>query len=303
MGHRTAKASSMLSKMKYKGITSVGISNRATVKILYATIIPSLIYGMESFYLTKSQYEALDTFAADALKYKPTQEDSDKPLWNLFEKDMVPPSTLVKIAKLKLVHKIRNLPEEHLLSKLHSNKNTRIFKETKAIMKKWNSIEGLQEAIDKNKRSTMKLHLKELKGDIVDLSYMISIRESHMTELPLRLPRLTHEITKQLLHQRKKSLVLSSDKGPCLLCHNPMINGSHTHFYLECHNLARQLRENSIWNSTNTYDNELTEHLKGLPKPDLMMYLLGFEQFGNKEMNNVVLKTSYDFFTKFTHIL
>ena len=74
------------------GITTVGISNRAAVKILYATIIPSLIYGMESLYLTKSQYEKLDTFVADALKINPTTEESEIPIWNLFETDMAPPS-------------------------------------------------------------------------------------------------------------------------------------------------------------------------------------------------------------------
>ncbi len=304
MGHRTAKAGSMLSKMKYKGISTVGISNRAAVKILYATIVPSLVYGMESFYLTKSQYEQLDTFVADALRINPTVEDRDKPVWNLFETDMVPSSVLVKIVKVKLGHKTCNLPEEHLLSKLHSGKGTRIVQEIKAIMKEWCSVEGLQETVSKNKKSTMKLHLKELKQDLIEKSYMNSIKGSYLIELPQQLAKLQYDTKSLLLRQRKKSMVLSIEKGMCLVCHTgQMVNEKHTHQYLECHNLPRQLREKNIWTQLDTYDTELTEHLQGLSKPDLMMYLLGYQQFGNKVMSLVVLQTAHAFFEQFTLVL
>jgi len=303
MGHRTAKAGSMLSKMKYKGICTVGIGNKAAVRILYATIIPSLIYGMESFYLTQKQYAQLDTFVADALKIKPTAAESARPVWNLFETDMVPPSVLIKLAKLKLKHTICNLSKDTLLSKLHSSKKTRIFAETKAIMKEWRSIEGLKEAVNKKAKSTMKLHLKELKQDIVDRSYMNSMKGTQLTVLPLRLPKLKSNIRQALLHQRKRSLDLSTDKEACPVCHEARPNGSHTHFFLECQNLARQIREEKIWSLTNTYDTELTEHLKSLSKPDLMMYLLGYQQFGNKDMSLVVLQTAQAFFEQFTLVL
>ena len=82
-----------------------------------------------------------------------------------------------------------------------------------------------------------------------------------------------------------------------------MVNGKHTHQYPECQNLPRQLREKNIWTQLDTYDTELTEHLQGLSKPDLMMYLLGFEQFNDKAINKIVLQTAHAFFMQFTQIL
>ncbi len=144
---------------------------------------------MESFYLSATQYDTLDKFAADALKVMPTDKESSIPIWNLFEADMVPPSVLIKIAKLKLAFKIAHLDYGyHILPQLHSQGKSKLFQETRAIMKKWAHIEGLREALGSAKKSTIKLKLKELKVDIVDKTYYESTKGSCITEMPHRLP-------------------------------------------------------------------------------------------------------------------
>ena len=296
MGHRTSKADAMLSTMKHKGITSVGLTNKAAVRILYATIIPSLIYGMESFYMTENNYLQLDTFAADALKYKPTETESENPIWNLFESDMVPPSLLIKIAKLKLKHKILHLPKEHLLAKLQDGKPSRLFQETKAIMKQWKSIEVLSEALGQEKKSTMKLHMKVLKDDIITNAYLRSMKGSYLNEAPHRIPkRLTFGMKQTLLIQRKRYVTSPVHKGQCPVCKGEVQNSIYIHYHLECKNLPRQLREENLWSTIDTHDGELTCHLKSLPMQELMEYLLGFNQFDDKEMTLVVLRATHTF--------
>jgi hypothetical protein len=290
IGHRTAKASAMLSTMKHRGITSLGLSNRAAKRVLYATVIPSLIYGMEAFYLSAKQYESLDQFAADALKIRPTDKESSVPIWNLFETDMVPPSVLIKIAKLKLSYKVVSMEGNQLLTQLHSYGKSKLFQETKAIMRKWACIQGLQEAMNSTKKSTMKLKLSDLKGDIVDKTYFDSTRGSNIDKMPHRLPStMDSTLRNTLLFNRKEYITSKSMSSLCPVCNTVMIHGPYVHSHTECTVLPRQIREDNMWTSITQVDPELTDHLRGLPKPTLMEYVLGLRRFGDRATNKVML--------------
>ena len=95
-------------------------------------------------------------------------------------------------------------------------------------------------------------------------------------------------------HRKKyvKSLVLEIK---CPVCDSKVQNGTYIHYHLECKNLPRQLRGERLWSTIDTYDSELTSHLKSLPMQDLMEYLLGFNQFDDREMTLVVLRATHAF--------
>ena len=298
IGHRIGKASAMLSTMKHRGITSLGLSNQSAKCVLYATIIPSLIYGMESFYLSATQYDTLDKFAADALKVKPTDKESSIPIWNLFEADMVPPSVLIKIAKLKLAYKIANLDGGyHILPQLHSHGKSKLFQETRAIMKKWAHIEGLKDALGSATKSTMKLKLKDLKVDIVDKTYYESTKGSCITEMPHRLPsQMDNTLRRILLLHRKEYITSQSVVSLCPVCSLNMLHGSYVHSQTECNILSRQLREEMMWMVITQADPDLKDHLQGLPKSNLLEYVLCLRQFNDGLLNNIMLKAAEVFF-------
>ena len=44
-----------------------------------------------------------------------------------------------------------------------------------------------------------------------------------------------------------------------------------------------------MWTSITQVDPELTDHLRGLPKPILMEYVLGLRRFGDRATNKVML--------------
>jgi hypothetical protein len=164
-------------------------------------------------------------------------------------------------------------------------------------MKLWSNIEGLKEALCSPKKSTMKLKLKDLKDDIVELTFYKSTKGSHISEMPHRLPsKMDSTLRNTLLLNRKEYVASPKMGGLCPVCNSIMTQGLYVHSHTECAILPRQIREAKLWDTITQSEPVLTDHLKGLPKPILLEYVLGLRQFNARASNKVMLQAAEVFF-------
>jgi hypothetical protein len=146
----------------------------------------------------------------------------------------------------------------------------------------------------------MQFHLKAFKDIIVENLYEMSIKGSYRTELSIVYRKIFGKTLKLYFYLPERGILHTTKggPGPYLVCNSHMPNGEFTHFYLECSNLPRQIKEDQLWSLLNVFDTELTDHLKSLVKQDLMEHLLGYHQFNDNVMNNVILQSAVFFLSR-----